>query len=94
MDYMETFNDPNRIPVNVSSSFNYTATRQDKEVTFRCEAVMDLRPKGPQLHISSQDYVITVNCKYIICRFLFFLVFFDQKYIIYIIFFELLFLIC
>lgn len=63
MVLMDTFSDPNRKPVDTSSSYKYTATREDNGVTFRCKAHMDLRPEGPQLHVSSQDYAVTVNCR-------------------------------
>uniref|UniRef100_A0A3Q1JC78 Ig-like domain-containing protein n=1 Tax=Anabas testudineus TaxID=64144 RepID=A0A3Q1JC78_ANATE len=66
--YTDTFKDPNRKPVNQSSFLNFTMTRRDNGVTLRCEAHMDLEPEGPRLHVSSQEYDITVQCKYFICR--------------------------
>uniref|UniRef100_A0A3Q1KA69 Ig-like domain-containing protein n=1 Tax=Anabas testudineus TaxID=64144 RepID=A0A3Q1KA69_ANATE len=66
--YTDTFKDPNMKPVNQSSFLNFTMTRRDNGVTLRCEAHMDLEPEGPQLLVSSQEYDITVQCKYFICR--------------------------
>ncbi|XP_026212208.1 hemicentin-2-like [Anabas testudineus] len=59
--YTDTFKDPNRKPVNQSSFLNFTMTRRDNGVTLRCEAHMDLEPEGPRLHVSSQEYDITVQ---------------------------------
>ncbi|XP_034075869.1 hemicentin-1-like [Gymnodraco acuticeps] len=60
MVYEDTFKDPSKEPVNQSSIFSFIPTRQDNRVTFRCEAHLDLRPEGPQLNASSQEYNITV----------------------------------
>lgn len=65
MVYEDTFKDPSKGPVDQSSIFSFIPTRQDNGVTFRCEALLDLRPEGPQLNASSQEYNITVFCKYI-----------------------------
>ncbi|KAL3053555.1 hypothetical protein OYC64_005979 [Pagothenia borchgrevinki] len=60
MVYEDTFKDPSKEPVDQSSIFSFIPTRQDNGVTFRCEAHLDLRPEGPQLNASSQEYNITV----------------------------------
>lgn len=65
--YTDTFNNPSKKPVNQTSVLSFTPHRQDDGVTFRCEAHLDLQPEGPQLKVSSQEYNITVNCKYITC---------------------------
>ncbi|XP_070779073.1 roundabout homolog 1-like [Enoplosus armatus] len=58
--YTDTFDNPSKEPVNHSSVFSYTPTRQDNRGTFRCEAHLDLGPEEPQLNVSSQEYIITV----------------------------------
>ncbi|KAF3700028.1 Hemicentin-2 Precursor [Channa argus] len=58
--HTDTFNNTNKKPVNPSPVLSYTTTRADNGVTIRCEAHMDLGPEGPQLHVSSQEYHITV----------------------------------
>ncbi|KAK1877054.1 Hemicentin-1 [Dissostichus eleginoides] len=60
MVYEDTFKDPSKEPVDQSSIFSLIPTRQENGVTFRCEAHLDLRPEGPQLNASSQEYNITV----------------------------------
>ncbi|KAF1379666.1 hypothetical protein PFLUV_G00178390 [Perca fluviatilis] len=60
MVYADTFDNPRKEPVDQSSVFSFTPSRQDNGVTFRCEAHLDLWPKGPQLNASSQEYNITV----------------------------------
>ncbi|XP_010775772.1 hemicentin-1-like isoform X2 [Notothenia coriiceps] len=60
MVYEDTFKDPSKEPVDQSSIFSLIPTRQDNGVTFRCEAHLDLRPEGPQLNASSQEYNIRV----------------------------------
>ncbi|XP_034750323.1 hemicentin-1-like [Etheostoma cragini] len=60
MVYADTFDNPKKEPVNQSSVFSFTPSRQDNGVTFRCEAHLDLWPKGPQLNASSQECTITV----------------------------------
>lgn len=67
MVYADTFDNPRKEPVNQSSVFSFTPSRQDNRVTFRCEAHLDLWPIGPQLYTSSQEHNITVYCKYIMC---------------------------
>ncbi|XP_059204482.1 hemicentin-1-like [Centropristis striata] len=57
----DTFDNPSKPPVNQSSIFSFTPTRQHDGVTFRCEAHLDLWPEGPQLNASSQEYSITVH---------------------------------
>ncbi|XP_069571703.1 hemicentin-2 [Brachyistius frenatus] len=47
-------------PVNQSSVYSFTPTRQDNGATFRCEASMDLGPEGPQFIVTSQENNITV----------------------------------
>ncbi|TKS92109.1 Hemicentin-2 [Collichthys lucidus] len=59
--YTDTFKNPSKKPVNQTSVLGFTPHRQDEGVTFRCEAHLDLQPEGPQLHVSSQEYTITVN---------------------------------
>lgn len=61
----DTFHNPKKEPVNLSAVFNFTATRQDNGVLFRCEAHLDLGPEGPHLNASSKEYNVTVHCKYI-----------------------------
>lgn len=68
--HTDTFDNPSNEPVNQSSVLSFTPTRQDNRVTFRCEAHLDLGTEGPQLNASSQEYTITVNCKYIMCTYL------------------------
>lgn len=63
--FMDTFDNPSKEPVNQSSVFSFTPTRQENGVTFRCEAHLNLGPEGPQLHAFSEEYNITVHCKYI-----------------------------
>lgn len=63
--YIDTFDNPSREPVDQTSVLRFIPTRQDTGVTFRCEAHLDLGPEGPQLNVSSQEYNITVHCKYI-----------------------------
>ncbi|XP_031168179.1 hemicentin-2-like isoform X2 [Sander lucioperca] len=60
MVYADTFDNPRKEPVNQSSVFSFTPSRQDNRVTFRCEAHLDLWPIGPQLYTSSQEHNITV----------------------------------
>lgn len=50
--------------VNASTHLSFKPSRQDSGARFRCEAQMDLRPVGPHLNVSSQEYNITVFCKY------------------------------
>uniref|UniRef100_A0A673BZ35 Ig-like domain-containing protein n=1 Tax=Sphaeramia orbicularis TaxID=375764 RepID=A0A673BZ35_9TELE len=63
--HTDTFDSSSRKPVDQSSVINFTSTRQDSGVTFRCEAHLDLSPDGPQLYLTSQEYNVTVYCKYI-----------------------------
>lgn len=49
--------------VNQSAAFSFVPSRKDSGVTFRCEAVLDLRPVGPKLRILSEPYEVTVHCK-------------------------------
>ncbi|XP_045888380.1 hemicentin-2-like isoform X2 [Micropterus dolomieu] len=57
----DTFDNPSKKPVNQSSVLNFTPTRQDDRVTFRCEAHLNLGPEEPQYNVSSQEYNITVH---------------------------------
>lgn len=66
----DTFGNPTKEPVNLSSVFRFTPTRRENGVTFRCEAHLNLGPEGPQLDVVSQEYNITVQCKYIARPFL------------------------
>lgn len=61
----ETFGNPTKEPVSVSSVFSFIPTRHKNGVTFRCEAHLNLGPEGPQLKAVSQEYNVTVYCKYI-----------------------------
>ncbi|XP_044038551.1 hemicentin-2-like [Siniperca chuatsi] len=56
--YTDTFDNPSKKPVNQSSVFSFTPTRQDDGVAFRCEAHLDLEE---QHIVSSQEYNITIN---------------------------------
>uniref|UniRef100_A0A3P9K4V3 Ig-like domain-containing protein n=1 Tax=Oryzias latipes TaxID=8090 RepID=A0A3P9K4V3_ORYLA len=47
-------------PTNETFFYPFLPRRQDNRATFRCEAFMDLGPKGPQLNVSSQGYSIEV----------------------------------
>ncbi|XP_029997196.1 hemicentin-1 [Sphaeramia orbicularis] len=58
--HTDTFDSSSRKPVDQSSVINFTSTRQDSGVTFRCEAHLDLSPDGPQLYLTSQEYNVTV----------------------------------
>ncbi|XP_078125559.1 hemicentin-1 [Sander vitreus] len=60
MVYADTFDNSRKEPVDQSSVFSFTPSRQDNGVTFRCEAHLDLWPIGPQLNTSSQEHNITV----------------------------------
>lgn len=59
-----SYNDT-REPANHSLDFLFTPTRRDNKVKFHCEASLDLGPEGPQLFAVSEDYIMTVHCKYI-----------------------------
>ncbi|KAK5856116.1 hypothetical protein PBY51_007735 [Eleginops maclovinus] len=61
MVFEDTFKNPSKKPVNQSSIFSFTPTRQDNGATIRCEEHLDLRPEGPQLNASSEEYYITVH---------------------------------
>lgn len=67
MVYREIIDNPSKEPVNHTSVLSVTPTREDNGVTFRCEAMLDLLPEGPQLIASSQEFNITVYCEYITC---------------------------
>ncbi|XP_068435512.1 basal cell adhesion molecule isoform X3 [Clinocottus analis] len=47
-------------PVNHLSVLSFKPTRKDNGATFRCKALLDLSPEGPQLIASSQEFNITV----------------------------------
>lgn len=64
--YTQTFDNPSKYPMNKSAIVSFRPTRQDNGVTFKCEARLDLGPEGPQLSATSQEYLIDVECKYII----------------------------
>lgn len=64
--YTHTFDDPSKFPMNKSPTVSFKPTRQDNGVTFKCEAHLDLGPEGPQLSATSQEYIIGVECEYII----------------------------
>lgn len=63
--YTRSYAHPGKEPVTQSSAFEYTPSRNDNGVTFRCEALLDLEPHGPKLRVFSEPYNITVLCKYI-----------------------------
>ncbi|KAM3598873.1 uncharacterized protein V6R79_023733 [Siganus canaliculatus] len=48
-------------PANHTSVMPYKAKREDNGVTFRCEAHLDLGPKGPLFKRTFQEYNITVH---------------------------------
>ena len=55
---------PTVIPFNVSSPFNITPERNDDGSVIRCEAELQLGPKGPALHpAASTPYIANVQCK-------------------------------
>ena len=60
----ETFHNSTRIPVDVFSTLNITPRRFEDEVKYRCEAELDLGPKGPLASVlSSQTLHFAVYCK-------------------------------
>lgn len=60
-----TSNNDTREPANHSLEFIFTPTRRDNKAKFHCEANLDLGPEGPQISAASEEYNITVHCKYI-----------------------------
>lgn len=63
--HTDTFhNSTRKEPEEPSAVFSFTPTRRDNGARYRCEAHMDLTPEGPQFNLSSQEYYITVQCKY------------------------------
>lgn len=54
-----------RSPLNVSSTISVTLNRKDNGAEFRCEAVLDLGPEGPQPppKMMSSPLNITVYCE-------------------------------
>uniref|UniRef100_A0A8C3AI26 Ig-like domain-containing protein n=1 Tax=Cyclopterus lumpus TaxID=8103 RepID=A0A8C3AI26_CYCLU len=61
MVHRESIDNPSKKPVHHSSVLSVTPTRKDNGVPFRCEALLDLLPEGPQLIASSQEFNITVH---------------------------------
>ncbi|XP_029292846.1 hemicentin-2-like [Cottoperca gobio] len=59
--YTDTSDDPSKVPVDRSSVFSFTPSREDDGVTIRCEAHLDLWPDGPQLNASSQEFNVSVH---------------------------------
>nr|XP_046160389.1 hemicentin-1-like [Oncorhynchus gorbuscha] len=51
----ETFHNSTRIPVDVFSTLNITPRRYEDEVKYRCEAELDLGPKGPLASVLSSQ---------------------------------------
>lgn len=60
-----TFNNPTKEAVNQSVAIGFVPSRKDGNVTFRCEAVLDLGPVGPMLRVLSEPYEVTVHCKFL-----------------------------
>lgn len=52
-------------PANHSIVFPFTPKRGDNKVKFYCDVSLDLGPEGPQFFLASEEYSITVHCKYI-----------------------------
>lgn len=54
----------NQKPRTVVSVIQFKGSREENEVVYRCEAHLNLGPKGPPVH--KRQYNVTVHCKYII----------------------------
>lgn len=52
-------------PTNHYLNFLFKPTRKENKVKLYCNASLDLGPEGPQWFAASEEYIITVHCKYI-----------------------------